>query len=45
MKLRTVGLAALIVLTACGSNGPTAPQVPPPTQPRHDGGGFLGGGS
>jgi hypothetical protein len=44
MKLRITAFAALIALAACGTKSPTAPQTPPPP-PRHDGTGFLGGGS
>jgi predicted small lipoprotein YifL len=43
MKLRIAAFAALITLAACGTKSPTAPETPPP--PRHDGTGFLGGGS
>jgi predicted small lipoprotein YifL len=45
MKVRTMAfLAALLLLAACGAKSPTEPAQSPPVA-RHDGTGFLGGGS
>jgi len=48
MKVRTVAfLSGLVFLAACGAKSPTAVTEPAQTPPaaRHDGTGFLGGGS